>query len=252
MLRVTRALPAVLLAVIVAGCGGSHSSAPPTTSTIPTIPLKTLQLTVQKFPQTLEGSVVFNINRTQGNPKKAGGWKRKYTVTLDHLVLRLSSVQGEGAKRQARYSLVKAHESFAGTETLTNAKCKTTRIVWAGSAQPPTGTVQIYGPKFDAPVGFVFLVPQRGASTTRDCHASSGGTKNTVVRTAKIEGNANLKLTASKQPAARFSIGIEIQSSTAGAAQSGGYTIGGTLTPPAVGKPVQICRQQGDKLDCPA
>jgi hypothetical protein len=113
--------------------------------------------------------------------------------------------------------------------------------------------VEIFSPKFDAPVGFVFLVPQRGATTTRPCGATSGGQKNTVTRTAKIEGNANLKLTASKAPAARFSIGIEIQSSTAGTLESGGYTIGGTLAPPAgASNPVRLCRQQGDKLNCPA
>jgi hypothetical protein len=247
-------LPAVVVAVVLAGCGSSHSSAPPTTtSTIPTIPKKTLELAVQKFPQTLDGSISFTINRIQGKPNRPHGWKRRYSVTLDHIVLHLTGTSGKGDQRKARYNLVKAHESFTGSETLTNAKCQTTRIVWAGSDQAPTGTVELFGPKFDAQVGFVFLVPQRGTTTTRPCRSSSGGQKSSVTRTARIEGNANLKLVAAKNPAGRFSIGVEVQSSTAGPDQSGGYTINGELAPPAsASNPVQICRSDGGKLDCPA
>ncbi|HZD97330.1 MAG TPA: hypothetical protein VE132_04105, partial [Micromonosporaceae bacterium] len=115
------------------------------------------------------------------------------------------------------------------------------------------GAVKIFSPKFDAEVGFSFLVPQRGTTVTRPCRSTSGGTRNTVTRTAEIQGNANLKLTATKTPAGRFSIGIEVQSSTAGPQETGGYTINGTLAPPANSShPVQLCRQQGDKRTCPA
>jgi hypothetical protein len=236
----------VALVVVAAGCGGSHSSAPPTTTEhISTLPKKTTSLVAQNFPSALTGSVTFIINRTQGNPRKPGGSKRQYTVKLDHLVLHLSGVEGKGDKRKAHYSLVSSDESFTGSEVLTTSKCKTTRIVWSGSAHKPSGTVEVFSPKFDGEVGFVFLVPQRGKSLTRPCTASSGGQKNTVIRTARIEGNANLKLVPSKTPSQRFSIGIEIQSSTAGPQASGGYTINGTLVPASVGSPVQLCRQTG-------
>lgn len=253
MLRLSRGLPAVALVVIAAGCGGSHSSAPTTTTApVNTVRKKTLELVAANFPAQLAGSLVFKINRTQGHPKKPGGWKRKYTVTLDHIQLRLTRVQGKGNARKARYDLVSAQESFTGFEDLTNSKCKTTHIVWAGSRRRPTGAVEIFSPKFDAEVGFVFLVPQRGNSTTRPCRSSSGGRRNTVTRTARIQGNANLRLEKSTSPADRFSIGIEIQSSTAGSQETGGYTINGILTPPAAGKPVQLCRSRGGKLTCPA
>jgi len=243
---------AAALAVVAAGCGSSSSSAPPTTTDVPTLPKKTTSLVVQSFPSALTGSLTFVINRTQGNPRKPGGSKRDYTVNLDHLVLRLSGVEGKGDKRKARYSLVSSAESFSGFEDLTNSKCKTTHIVWGGSAQKPIGTVEVFSPKFDGEVGFVFLVPQHGRALTRPCKASSGGRRNTVTRTAKIQGNANLKLTPSKTPADRFSIGIEIQSSTAGAQESGGYTINGNLAPSGVSRPVQLCRETGGKLICPA
>ena len=245
MLRVTRAFAVVALVAVAAGCGSSHSSAPPTTTAIPTLPKKTTSLVVQNFPAALTGSVTFIINTTQGNPRKPGGWERKYTVKLDNLVLHLSGVEGKGDKRRARYSLVSSDESFTGSEDLTNSKCKTTHIVWAGSGRKPTGTVEVFSPKFDGEVGFVFLVPQRGKTLTRSCKASSGGQQNTVTRTAKIQGNANLKLQPSKSPTQRFQIGIVIQSSTAGQQSSGGYTISGNLAPAAVGSPVQLCRETG-------
>lgn len=115
--------------------------------------------------------------------------------------------------------------------------------MWAGSGRKPTGTVELFSPKFDGEVGFVFLVPQKGKTLTRPCNATSGGKKSTVVRTARIQGNANLKLVPSKDPSQRFSIGIEIQSSTAGPGASGGYTINGNLVPAGVGNPVQLCRE---------
>ena len=256
MLRVSRTFAvgaAVLLAGVVAGCGGSGNAAPPTTTQhVSTLPKKTTSLVVQNFPSALTGSVTFTINRTQGNPKKAGGWKRHYTVTLDNLVLHLSHVEGKGDKRKASYSLASADESFTGAEDITNSKCQTTHIVWAGSpGRKPTGTVEVFSPKFDGEVGFVFLVPQKGKTLTRSCKATSGGQPNTVTRTARIEGNANLNLRPSKTPTERFAIGIEIQSSTAGASSTGGYTITGSLAPAAdVGAPVKVCRQTGDKLDC--
>jgi hypothetical protein len=240
-LRASRALPVVALAAIAAGCGGSHSTVP--TQPVSTLPKATTSLVVQSFPSALTGSLVFDIDRTQGNPRRPGGWKRKYTVKLDNLVLHLSGVEGKGDQRKARYSLVSARESFTGFEDLTDSRCKTTHIVWAGSGRKPTGTVELFSPKFDGEVGFVFLVPQRGRTLTRPCQAPSGGRRSTVIRTARIEGNANLKLVASKAPADRFSIGIEIQSSTAGSQASGGYTINGNLAPAAVGKPVQLCRE---------
>jgi hypothetical protein len=254
VLRVSRAFPiaAVALAIILAGCGGSHSTAPTTTTgPISTIPQKTLALVVDKFPSSLAGSITFRIKRAQGKPNKPGSSTRNYTVTLDNLVLRLAKVQGTGDKRTARYDLVRAHESFSGFETLTNSKCQTTRIDWAGSGAPPRGAVEIFSPKFDAEVGFSFLVPQRGTTTTRPCRSSSGGRHNTVTRTAEIQGNANLNLRATKTPAGRLSIGIEVQSSTAGPSQSGGYTINGTLAPPANSStPVKLCRENGNQLDC--
>lgn len=252
MLRVSRVWPAVVLVAIAAGCGSSHSAAPTTTETIPTIPKKTLQLVVRQFPRELAGSVVFNIDRTQGAPGKRGSWRRKYIVSLTHLLLRRSWVRGTGDQRKARYDLVSATEAFSGFENLTNSKCKTTHIVWAGAGKPATGVVEIFGPKFDASVGFVFLVPQRGRTTTRPCGSHGAGARNTVTRTARIVGNANLKLVASKTPAGRFSIGIQIQSSTAGSGETGGYTINGMLAPPDTGTPVQLCRSHGGKLTCPA
>jgi len=252
-LRASRAFLVVAMVAIAAGCGSSHNAAPPTTTeTITMLPKKTTSLAVQNFPSTLTGSLVFNIDRTQGSLRHPGGWKRKYTVTLDNLVLHLSGIEGKGDKRKARYNLVSAKESFNGFETLTDSKCRTTHIVWAGSGQKPTGTVEVFSPKFDAEVGFVFLVPQRGRTLTRPCKATSGGQPNTVTRTARIEGNANLSLTPSKTPKQRFQIGIEIQSSTAGTQASGGYTINGNLAAAGVGKPVQLCRERGGKLDCPA
>jgi hypothetical protein len=252
VLRVSTVIAVAALAAIAAGCGSSHSTAPPTTSSIPTIPKKTLQLAVKDFPNQLAGSIVFNIDRTHGDPRKPGGWRRQYTVKLTHLVLRRIWVRGKGDQRKARYDLVSAKEAFTGFEDLTNSKCKTTRIVWAGSGKPATGDVEIFGPKFDASVGFVFLVPQRGATTTRPCRSGGAGARNTVTRTARIAGNANLKLVASKVPSNRFAIGIEIQSSTAGTGETGGYTINGILAPPATGSPVQVCKEQGTKLTCPA
>jgi hypothetical protein len=251
VLRFSRAfavVAAVLLAGVVAGCGSSGGAAPSTTQQITTLPKAKTSLVVQNFPSALTGSVVFTINRTQGNPKKAGGWKRHYTVTLDNLVLHLSHVQGKGDQRKASYSLVSADESFTGAEDSTNSKCQTTHIVWAGSpGHKPTGTVEVFSPKFDGEVGFVFLVPQKGKTLTRSCKATSGGKRNTVARTARIEGNANLNLRPSKTPTERFAIGIEIQSSTAGASSTGGYTINGSLTPAAaVSNPVQLCRQTGN------
>jgi hypothetical protein len=242
VLRTPKMLAAVALVAVAAGCGSSHSSAPTTTEQSP-LPKKTASLAVQNFPSALTGSLVFDINRTQGSLRQPGGWKRKYTVKLDNLVLHLSGVEGKGDKRKARYSLVSTNESFKGFEDLTDSKCRTTHIVWAGSGQKPTGTVEVFSPRFDAEVGFVFLVPQRGRTLTRPCKSSSGGRPNTVTRTARIEGNANLKLTPSKTPTHRFQIGIEIQSSTAGSQASGGYTINGNLAPAGVGNPVQLCRQ---------
>src|SRR5439155_1753187 len=119
-------------------------------------------------------------------------------VTLSHLLLRREWVHGNGDSRKASYHLVSAREAFSGYEVMTDSKCKTTRTVWAGSRRPATGTVEIFSPKFDASVGFVFLVPQRGKTTTRRCHSTGGGTKGTASRTARIVGNANLKLTATK------------------------------------------------------
>jgi hypothetical protein len=55
-----------------------------------------------------------------------------------------------------------------------------------------------------------------------------------------------LKLVPSKDPSQRFSIGIEIQSSTTGPGASGGYTFKGNLVPPGVGSPVRLCRQTGN------
>jgi hypothetical protein len=238
------------LVAVAAGCGGSHSTAPDTTIRTTTVPNKTLALVAQNYPSELTGSVTFNINRRQGNPRKPNGWKRRYTVTLDHLVLRRTGVAGKGANRKARYTLASAKESFKGSETLTNSKCQTTHIVWAGSGQPPRGTVEVFSPKFDGEVGFAFDVPQRGATLTRSCTATSGGTPNTVNRTARISGNANLRLEDTKVPTQRFSIGIEVQSSTAGASSTGGYTINGTLVPASVGSPVKLCRDDNGKLDC--
>jgi hypothetical protein len=251
--RVARVFPVVVLAAVVAGCGGSHKAVPTTTTQpVDTVPKATRELVVRNFPTELAGSLTFNIDRREGNPRKPGGSRRKYKVTLEHLLFRLAGVQGKGAQRQARYSLVSAHETFTGSEDRTSPRCKTTHIVWAGSGSPPTGTVEVFGPNFDAVVGFVILIPQRGRTLTRPCTAPSGGTKGSTVRIARIQGNANLKLTASKVPTDRFSIGIEIESSTAGPDSSGGYTINGTLTPPATGNPVQLCRQEGKKLTCPA
>jgi hypothetical protein len=253
VLRVSRALPVVALVAIAAGCGGSHSTAPTTTTQpVNTVPKPTQQLIVGKFPSQLAGSLTYNVNRTQGKLNKPGSWKRKYTVTLDNVLLRLAAVQGKGAKQKARYNLVSADESFTGSEDLTNSKCKTSHIVWNGTGTHPTGTVEVFGPKFDSEVGFVFLVPQRGTVTTRPCTAKSGGSPGTVSRTARIEGNANLRLAATKSAADRFSIGIQIESSTAGTGTGGGYTINGSLAPPATGSPVRLCRLQGDKLSCPA
>jgi hypothetical protein len=240
--RASKVLAAAALVAVIAGCGSSHSTAP-TTQPVNTLPKKTTSLVVENFPSALTGSLVFNIDRTQGNPRKPGGWKRDYTVKLDNLVLRLAGVVGKGDQRKARYSLVSADESFTGFENLTDAKCKTTHVVWAGSGHKPTGTVEVFSPKFDGEVGFVFLVPQRGKTLTRPCSASSGGRRSVVIRTARIQGNANLKLVPSKTPTDRFSIGIEIQSSTAGPQTSGGYTINGNLAPAAVGNPVQLCRE---------
>jgi hypothetical protein len=250
--RVWRASAVVALAVLAAGCGGSHTTAPTTTTPVNTVPQPTLELVVKNFPAELAGSLTFKIDSTQGNPKKPGGWRRRYTVALDHIVLRLTGVQGKGDKRQAGYKLVSAQETFSGFEDLTNSKCKTTHIVWDGSGKRPTGTVAIYGPKFDASVGFAFLVPQRGATTTRPCSSSSGGVHSTVTRTARIAGNANLRLATEKNPLGRFSIGIEIQSSTAGQSRNGGYTITGLLAPAGAEAPVQLCRESGTKLTCPA
>lgn len=255
VLRVSRALPVVALVAIAAGCGGgSHSSSTTTATTQPvnTVPKPTQALVVGKFPSQLAGSLTYNINRSQGKQNQPGSWRRKYSVTLDNVLLRLAAVQGKGAKQKARYNLVSADESFTGSEDLTNSKCKTSHIVWTGTGTHPTGAVEVFGPKFDAEVGFVFLVPQHGNVTTRPCTAKSGGSKGTVSRTAKIEGNANLRLAATKSAADRFSIGIQIESSTAGAGTGGGYTINGTLAPPATGSPVRLCRLQGDKLSCPA
>lgn len=243
---------ATALVVVAAGCGGSHNAAPPTTTPpTSTVPAKTAALVAQNFPQELTGSVAFNINRTQGNPKKAGGWRRRYTVTLDNLVLRLDAVTGKGDKRKAHYTLASANESFKGFEDITNSKCQTTHIVWAGSSQKPTGTVEVFSPKFDGEVGFAFDVPQHGNTLTRSCKATSGGTPNTITRTAGISGNANLRLEDTKAPTQRFTIGIEVQSSTAGPASTGGYTINGSLVPASdVGSPVKLCRDDNGKLDC--
>lgn len=123
-------------------------------------------------------------------------------------------------------------------------------IVWDRSGRHPTGTVEIFSPKFDAPVRFVFLIPQRGATLNAALSTSSGGQPNTVTRTANIQGNANLRLTSTKDPAGRFSIGIEIQSSTAGPAQTGGYTINGTLVPSSTRAPVKVCRQPTGQTTC--
>jgi hypothetical protein len=236
----------VLLAGVAAGCGGSKNAAPPTTTEpVTTLPKKTTSLRVENFPSALTGSLTFAIDQTQGNPRKGRGRKQNYTVKLDNLVLSLRGVEGKGDNRKARYSLQSVDESFTGSEVLTNSKCKTTHIVWAGSGHKPTGTVEVFSPKFDGEVGFVFLVPQRGKTLTRPCTASSGGRRSTVTRTAKIQGNANLKLVPGTTPSQRFSIGIEIQSSTAGPEASGGYTIKGTLVPASVGNPVQLCRQTG-------
>ena len=235
-----------MLVGVAAGCGGSKSATPTTSPPIPTLPKKTTSLRVENFPAALTGDVTYAINAKQGNPKKPHGREQKYTVKLDNLVLRLASVTGKGDNRKARYSLQSSDESFTGSEVLTTSKCKTTKIVWAGSGQKPTGTVEVFSPKFDGEVGFVFLVPQRGKTLTRPCTASSGGTHNTVTRTARIQGNANLKLKPSKTPSDRFSIQIEVQSSTAGPEESGGYSINGNLIPAKVGIPVQICRQTGD------
>jgi hypothetical protein len=207
---------------------------------------------VQQFPRELAGSVVFKIDRTLGTQGKPRSSRRKYTVSLTHLLLRRTWVRGQGDARKARYDLVSAREAFSGYEDLTSSKCKTTRTVWAGSGAPPNGAVEIFSPKFDASVGFIFYVPQRGRTTTRPCGSHSGGRRNTVTRTARIVGNANLKLVASKTPAARFSIGIEIQSSTVGSGETGGYTINGNLAPPLTGSPVQVCRSHSGKLSCPA
>ena len=245
MLKVSRAFAVVALVAVAAGCGSSHSSAPPTTEPINTLPKKTTSLRVENFPSALTGSLTFAIDQTQGNTKTGPGRKQDYTVKLDNLLLSLRGVEGKGDNRKARYGLESVNESFTGSEVLTTSKCKTTQIVWAGSGKKPTGTVEVFSPKFDGEVGFVFLVPQRGDTRTRPCTASSGGKRSTVTRTARIEGNANLKLVPSKSPDQRFSIGIEIQSSTAGPDASGGYTIKGNLVPASVGSPVQLCRQTG-------
>ena len=172
-------------------------------------------------------------------------------MTLDNLILRLSGVTGKGVNGKARYSLVSVDESFKGFEAITNSKCQTTHIVWAGSGQKPTGTVELFSPKFDGEVGFAFNIPQKGTTLTRSCKATSGGTPNTVSRTAQINGNANLRLENTKTPTQRFSIGIEVQSSTAGPSSTGGYTINGTLVPASdVGTPVKLCRDDNGKLDC--
>jgi hypothetical protein len=247
VLRASTAFLVVVLIAIAAGCGGGSHSPTTTAPVTSTVPKKTQQLVVGNFPSQLAGSLIYNINRTQGKAGQPGSWQRKYTVKLDNVVLRLAAVQGKGAKRKARYNLVSADESFAGSEDLTNSKCKTSHIVWAGSGRSPTGAVEVFSSKFDAPVGFVFLVPQSGAVTTRPCTSTSGGTKGTVTRTARIQGNANLRLANTKSPAQRFTIGIQIESSTAGTSTGGGYTINGSLTPPAaLAQPATVCQSACD------
>jgi hypothetical protein len=257
VLRVGRAFGVAAVAALVlvaAGCGGSGSSSPsttaPTTTQTNTIPKQTTSLVVKNFPSTLTGGLTFHINSAQGKPNEPGAWKRRYTVTLNNLVLRLAGISGTGDTRQARYHLVSADEGFTGFENLTSSKCKTSHIVWAGTNRKPTGTVEVFGPKFDSSVGFVFLVPQQGKTVTRACNASSGGTKATVTRTARIEGNANLNLLPGQRPTKRFLIGIEIQSSTAGPQSSGGYTISGSLNPASEGSPVTLCHSTNGKLNC--
>ncbi len=131
---------------------------------------------------------------------------------------------------------------------LTTSKRKTAHIVWGEApGKHPTGAVEIFGPKFDGAVGFVFLVPQRGKATTRFCNASSSSEQNTVTRTGRIDGNANLRLESTKTPARRFSIGIETQLSTSGPSRSGGYAINGALVPSDTGAPVNVCGQACDQ-----
>lgn len=214
------------------------------------MPQPALDLVVQSFPTELVGGVSFSVDSTKGNPKKPDGWIRKYTVALDHIVLRLTDARGKGDERRARYRLESARESLSGFEDRTSSKCETTHIVWDGTSRRPTGTVVIDSPKFDASVAFAFLVPQRGATTTRACNSSGAGVRSTVTRAARISGNANLRLETEKNPLGRFSIGIEIRSSTVGPSQSGGFTISGTLK--AAGAPVRLCRESGGKLSCPA
>lgn len=55
-----------------------------------------------------------------------------------------------------------------------------------------------------------------------------------------------------KNPPGRFSIGIETQPSSAGLSRNGGYTINGPMTPAGAGAAVELCRESGGKLTCPA
>jgi hypothetical protein len=256
-LRATRAfgLAAALVALgfTVTGCGGSHSAAqtkPTDRQTVNTVPEQASQLVAKNFPSALTGFLTLDVDSAQGHQDTPGASKRKYTVTLDNLVLRLAGTQGTGNHRRARYRLVSADESIKGFENITSSRCQTTHIVWAGPGRKPTGTVDVLGPSFDAGVGFLFLVRQRGQALTRPCKATSGGRKSTLTSTAKIQGDANLRLEAAKDPTQRFSIGVEIRSSTVGPSASGGYTVSGLLAPTSESAPVTLCRNQGGNLDC--
>jgi len=239
------------LALVVAGCGGPGSSAPTTTAqTAPGNTVPSTQLVVKNFPSTLTGTVTLAVDSRQGKENEPGASERKYTVTLNNLVLRLAGINGTGDQRRASYRLVSADESISGFENVTNSKCETSHIVWDGTNRTPSGTVDVLGPTFDSSVGFVFLVPLKGDALTRPCKATSGGRESTVSSTARIAGNANLNLLPGKSPTKRFLIGIEIQSSTNGPSASGGYTINGLLHPASEGRPVTLCRSADGKLDC--
>jgi hypothetical protein len=195
----------------------------------------------------------FTIDRTHLNPSKPGGFHRRYTVLLHDVTFRLKSVHGRGVTRTASYTVSAAQATFHGFEVLTTSKCETTRIVWHGrQGRRITGALRIYGTKFRSSTSYVFLVPQEGAAATRHCGSSGEPRRNTVIRTASINGNGSLKLSRSGPPEQRFVVMIEVQASTAGSNESGGYTINGSLEPPADASiPVKICTQTGARLKCP-
>jgi hypothetical protein len=251
----------VTAAGVFSGCGSHKATAscpevsePPTTpvpEAIPTAKGEPRSLVAERFPARLVGSLSFTTDLIHDDPVKPYGSRESYSIALNKVSLKLTSVTGSGVAQRATYEVAGGQAAFHGYEVSTTKGSDTYRISWRGNpGHPITGLLAIEGRRIGSHVSYDLRVPQRGSKTKGACSPKDLNKATTVTRTAKIPGGAFLIL---RRPPSRqrFSVGIEVEGSTGGPLDKGGYAISGEFRPPPGSAPV-ICMRTRTGLKCPA